>query len=511
MCGLIGVAGDVSHPVRTQIFKDMLDVCQVRGRDSTGVIKVTRDLNYDWCKQIGPPNMLYDARAYEHRIERGEASVLIGHCRSKTVGDINIKNAHPFDYPEEGICGVHNGTLRGYHNLEGYTYQKVDSEVLYGHLAVNGPKDTFSQIDGAWACVWWNDKEKTLNFIRNNERPLWFTWSKDKKMMFWASEIWMFGSIARKIELWDGGENGKVYIELTPNMLWTFNINPAAKGQEPIITMAPVEEIKPEKKVQAVTTRTDGMGFHSGGNRYPAWKNNESDDGWVELKDGTWVREGSAHDTPENRKPEGGSVPRPFDKREEKETQAGEKTSEITKDPLDDNIPELLRAGPGAQSRSSIANVAFLRQSLRRSGGQAPPTSTTNSNNNILSLPDRNSRRRAQTNNGKPSGDTKLFCETGGNSSKLLMTGVSFRTVAGIEFITDNPTKTEIPVAEFLDRCKSASCSFCKTPLSGTSVVALKKEIGLLMNASSKDGHISFVCSSCLNQPDESRVIGSAL
>lgn len=43
MCGIVGIAGKITHQAKNVVFKDFLDVCQVRGRDSTGVIKVRDD------------------------------------------------------------------------------------------------------------------------------------------------------------------------------------------------------------------------------------------------------------------------------------------------------------------------------------------------------------------------------------------------------------------------------------------------------------------------------------
>ena len=121
----------------------------------------------------------------------------------------------------------------------------VDSEVMYAHLAKHGAQETFSTIEGAFACVWWNDKEKTLNFIRNSERPLYFTWSEDCRMMFWASEPWMFAAVERKVKLWDGGKDKKKIIPLPENQLWSFKINANAKGDEKVLNMRPVKKISP--------------------------------------------------------------------------------------------------------------------------------------------------------------------------------------------------------------------------------------------------------------------------
>ena len=367
MCGLVGVAGDVSYKVKSKVLKDMLDVCQLRGRDSTGVIKVKKDLSYDWMKQVGPPTYLYDSKMWDNRMEKGDAAAYIGHCRHKTSGEINKDNAHPFDFPDEGICGVHNGTLCSFTRLDTYNYQKVDSEVLYGHLAQNGPEETFDRLEGAWACVWWNDKEKTINFIRNDQRPLWFTWSKDARMMFWASEPWMFGAVSREIELWEGGENKKPYIQLPINTLWSFKINPEAKGDESVVTMRPAKLIAPapEKKSWQSTT-WKGNGQHGTGFVRR----------WEEKEDGSVVRVTTGPSTENTPTSKGGEVADPFK----------EQKPQLPVLLLDDSLDDLTGTSQDDSGISNLSNVTFLRNSIKGSGQSRQSTNTKKSQKSILDI-----------------------------------------------------------------------------------------------------------------------------
>jgi Glutamine amidotransferase domain len=404
MCGIVGVAGKITHTVKNTVFKDMLDVCQVRGRDSAGVIKVRNDADqtYTWAKAVGPPATLFDYRKYDSEIERGEAIALVGHTRSRTVGEINIKNAHPFDYVDEQIIGVHNGTLREHYKLEGHHHSKVDSDVLYGHLAKNGPKKTFNLVKGAYACVWWDGNKKTLNFIRNEERPLWFTWSKDMEMMFWASEIWMFAVVERKIDLWNGVKDDGVgkYVQIKPHQLWSFTINPKAEKDASVLTMKPAQTLEPEKEevrytgnygVQSgkVWTRQDDGGWRptvtpplSGGEVVNPFLNVEGDDiipwpaeGTLQLpapKDITGNQEGSGNTKI-------GNVS--FMK-----TSATGKDSLTESSPLprfpreilclpvpnSENFPLISKRGPSDESKGSLGNIVSLSEQRRAS---RPPTS----------------------------------------------------------------------------------------------------------------------------------------
>lgn len=489
LCGLIGMAGDISYQLRN-LFRDFLDVCQVRGRDSTGVVRVNKDLDYNWAKQVGPPSFLCDTKEYD-KLMTGDCMVLIGHTRSKTSGEVTRRNAHPFDYPDQGIIGVHNGTLRGHHNLDGYQYQKVDSDVLYGHLALNGAQETFNKIQGAYACVWWDNNEKTLNFIRNNERPLWFTWTKDKKVMLWASEIWMFSALSRKIELWEGekDEDNKVvtspFYQLPVDAWWRFRPEPKPTAGGSYIVMRPIlviEKPKPQVSVRPVNN------------------------GWRETSGGAWVREN------EN----GGEVTNPFYQARET-LLARMLAAQDSGDPIDDDLPWELGEYPGlggfelamalddereanrkkasndevkppkgirpVETNSPLSNVSFLKDSLAQRGCSTGSTSTKQSSRNVLSLREKTSRDCPSSSNGEPCGGSALL------SRRLhRLNGVSFRTVAGLNYITQNSTGTEWSEVEFA-HATGGECSFCHNKVDNL------KEVGTIL------GKDSFICKSCLKEP----------
>jgi len=257
MCGIVGVAGDLTMKDR-DVFEDMLDVCQVRGRDSTGAIRVDRQgNNYTSAKRVGPPTYLFDSREYDRNIRQVGTSALIGHCRHKTVGDNTVANAHPFDITEHGIVGVHNGTLKNYYRFPEHQNGKVDSLILYERIAKYGAEEAFADIEGAYACVWWDNNEHTLNFIRNKERPLWFTYSEDQRKMYWASEAWMFGAVYRGEKLWSGTKDGNIYISLEEDVLYRLKIDSNAAQGKPVFKV--LEGKKIEKKPQpAPVTRVYG-------------------------------------------------------------------------------------------------------------------------------------------------------------------------------------------------------------------------------------------------------------
>jgi len=452
MCGLIGMAGVLDHELRNRIMKDMLDACASRGRDSTGVVRVGKGGGYDYAKQVGPPAYLYDSRLWDRHID-GEAQALIGHTRSKTVGDVSRRNAHPFDFPAQGIIGVHNGTLRNHYTLDTHAHGKVDSEVMYGHMAKNGVEDTFKKVEGAYACVWWDNDAGTLNFFRNTERPLWFTWSDDFKTMFWASEIWMFGAVARKKKLWSGGEKGEIYHEIPPQTLWSFRINTTPKADEKVMSLRPVLEIHPEKKTFQVPTRAGGNLHTNSNGSYGSYQQGR----WVETSPGVRERtfEPVGFTTVGNREP-AGTVTNPFIIGK---PDANEKTLESTPPVAatinaNADLPQI----QGDGTTSQLSNVEFLRSSVQRSGSKTEPNSTPSSKKNTLYLPSTTSNVYPMVSKGKQS----ETCPGSKINSKK--EGVSFRCVAGEAYVTWNATGREFSEAVVMANVKGR-CTFCKTTL----------------------------------------------
>lgn len=195
MCGHVGVAGDINVNIE-KILRSMLIFDSLRGEDSTGVAVVRKtDGNVFLAKHLGDPFQLFDSRAFERAL-RNSNKVIIGHNRYATQGAVSTRNAHPFDF--ETLVGAHNGTLTNKYKLVDHGNFTVDSENLYHHIEQKGLKHAIETAEGAWALVWWDKVEESLNFLRNKERPLHFCYTMDYKTLFWASEAWMLSvSISR--------------------------------------------------------------------------------------------------------------------------------------------------------------------------------------------------------------------------------------------------------------------------------------------------------------------------
>lgn len=448
MCGNVGMAGKISPQAKNNIMKDMLLVNQLRGKHATGIIKVNEDCSeYDWAKNVGPPQDFFETTAFKEVME-GTASVLIGHGRHKTSGEHNSKSAHPFDLGENKGAGVHNGTLRNQYSLDTYVHNKVDSEVLYGHLSKNGPEETFNKVTGAWACVWWDQEKKTLNFIRNEERPLYLTWNKDQTLLFWASEKWMFGAIDRKEKLWDGGKRKQPFIELPINTLWSFSINTKAKGKEPVITMKGSKPIEPFTPVY-----TGYRGFKNNNNNNP--QKEDTAKSWERKKGGNWQKKG-------------GEVKDPFT--------LGPPNTEKGQEP----------------SNSSTGKDDSTQTSQQNSGMETGKKNGMTSKSNIISLP----QKGLAGFQPKISDVSSVLLKKQQENTILSILNqhkgnhVSFRVVAGESYITDNFTGKEISATAFEDKTQGI-CSFCEA------------FIGDITEVYSFIDDQNFICTDCCEEPDK--------
>ena len=191
MCGIVGVVGNVQAQHET-IFKQLLIVDSLRGIDSTGVAIISKNNEVKIAKDVGDPYGLFDTKSFDKAM-LGANRVCIGHNRWGTVGGTNRKNAHPFQF--DHITGVHNGTLRNKYALKDGLKFDVDSQALYSHISDFGVKDAISIAEGAWSLVWWDDVDQTLNFLRNEERPMMWTMTETGSQMFFASEGWMLEGV----------------------------------------------------------------------------------------------------------------------------------------------------------------------------------------------------------------------------------------------------------------------------------------------------------------------------
>lgn len=191
MCGIVGLITGFSNGFsndETKVFRDMLLIDTLRGFDSTGVFGVDYNGNVEVLKEASNGAAFiqtFDYKAFDSWLcQRGMYAV--GHNRAATRGSITDKNAHPFVI-EDNIVLVQNGTYKGDHSHHKAT--EVDTEAV-AHVIHDEPdlEKALQKIDAAYALVWYNVKDKTLNIIRNEERPMYIAYTKQNAIVF-ASEM----------------------------------------------------------------------------------------------------------------------------------------------------------------------------------------------------------------------------------------------------------------------------------------------------------------------------------
>lgn len=272
MCGHVGIAGNLEFKDEATIRR-LLIYDYFRGPDSTGIAVINKEGNDAKIVKIAShPLDLFDMTKFKAALSSYQSSVFLGHNRAATKGVVNNINAHPYEF--DHIIGAHNGTLSAatfakLNNKLGEKFE-VDSQAIFASIAKFGIEATVemfqesvegTQCPDAWALVWFDLKEGTLNFLRNKERPFWYAYSKEFDRVFWASE-WPMIDAAVKLsvpgyQLHTDPEKGYRFWQTPENVHFKFDIDKLRAGSE--TKPKPVaKELKGKAPAPVVTTAATG-------------------------------------------------------------------------------------------------------------------------------------------------------------------------------------------------------------------------------------------------------------
>lgn len=170
----------------------MLFADYVRGKDSTGVAVIHSNkadaggkLSTYIYKRALPSYDFMFTPGYTSALAFTRPVLYMGHNRAATRGSVINENAHPFEVGN--IVLAHNGTLTNKHSLPDEKHFDTDSETIAHLLDTKPVEEVANLMEGAWALVWWNKEERTLNFLRNNQRDFYYCTIDNEDTLMWSS------------------------------------------------------------------------------------------------------------------------------------------------------------------------------------------------------------------------------------------------------------------------------------------------------------------------------------
>jgi len=268
MCGIVGYISTVAKfnlQVKEQFMREALIFDTVRGEDSTGVIALYDNFDSTCIKSTQPGTHFVNSKNYLSL--PNDAWAMIGHNRAATKGNVSRRNAHPFI--QGHVALVHNGTLWNHGNNLPHKDKKfdVDSEVIAYNLSQAKPEDAadiLSKIDGSFALVWIDTRDSSINFCRNNNRPMHIGANKANNTMFFMSDGRMLSTIGHRLKHNGAGSYINGIYSLKTYQLLKFK---EGKLVPEVITVAPF--------VDRPYVVTSHHGYGRSGNNYHAQKMKE--------------------------------------------------------------------------------------------------------------------------------------------------------------------------------------------------------------------------------------------
>src|SRR6478752_428513 len=205
MCGIFGVASSEKHKnvkERREALIDGIWCNTLRGDHSTGfaAVKLGEEKKAPaiFKRALNGPDFLCLQRTKNMIMNLEDAAFMITHNRAATVGPGDQdENAHPFNFGH--ITLAHNGHVHNAFQLvtdrSKNCYINVDSAHVAHAMMELGEKETLERCTGNFAFTWHNTKDGTLNFARNEGRPLKFVFVKGENTMWWMSERQMLWAV----------------------------------------------------------------------------------------------------------------------------------------------------------------------------------------------------------------------------------------------------------------------------------------------------------------------------
>lgn len=216
MCGIFGVYSTHWTDAESKIFRELAILNVFRGEDGTGILRIDdrgkKGFNYKVVTSLDEsPKFMYDPANEDFLKCDRQTLCMMGHTRWATVGEVKIENQHPFKKGD--LIGFHNGTIKK--KFRGTKDFETDSEALYELIEAIGLDDALNEAidwDTAYALQFLDTKGDILGtkvpaigFIKNNKRPLNFTYLYGKTTLVWSSDLETLKYVIRKNKMTGSG------------------------------------------------------------------------------------------------------------------------------------------------------------------------------------------------------------------------------------------------------------------------------------------------------------------
>lgn len=192
MCGIVGFVNLVPNAVnlnQEKFLTDAIYMDTLRGWDSTGLVLVKGNGILQKYKKAVSGCEFIQLRKYNKMIkDLQNVRFAFAHNRAATVGSVRDETAHPFTFGD--ITMIHNGTLDFDNGLNVQALEVDSAEIAYA-LSQTPAVKVLEKLRGAFALVWYDASDKTINLARNSERPLILATNQEDTAMYFASERWM--------------------------------------------------------------------------------------------------------------------------------------------------------------------------------------------------------------------------------------------------------------------------------------------------------------------------------
>jgi predicted glutamine amidotransferase len=201
MCGICGVASEFLGQSEVKKYMELMHLSVLRGWEGSGTVFVDegKNLRTRTIRSMANGTQLILSQKFSAIARDGRKQLLLGHTRFPTRGKKILENIHPHTFGH--IVGVHNGTFKQVNGKHLWGSDRSDSSLIFEDIATRGFNEAIKTCEGAYAMVWMDTKERTLNFIRNDERPLWFARTKSEGTMYWASDKDYLTTVLNDVEI----------------------------------------------------------------------------------------------------------------------------------------------------------------------------------------------------------------------------------------------------------------------------------------------------------------------